>query len=128
MNTKDVVNCIKKALGQTNVGIRTAGINLAITLQLFMGVDNLRLLLADEKPSQLAIIDSEFSRLESKTAPVPIRNTALKRLQLRTQEINSIKKYSCIANSEAVKQEESRETSAEVAVNPEDLITRTDIW
>lgn len=62
LQPKALIGDIKKALGHTNPGVRTAGITLCGTMYLYMG-STLRVFFEDEKAALLQQIDAEFERV-----------------------------------------------------------------
>lgn len=62
LQPKTLIGDIKKALGHTNPGVRTAGITLCGTMYLYMGA-TLRVFFEDEKAALLQQIDTEFERV-----------------------------------------------------------------
>ncbi|KAK4303692.1 hypothetical protein Pmani_024319 [Petrolisthes manimaculis] len=72
LQPKALIGDIKKALGHTNPGVRTAGITLCGTIYLYMG-STLRVFFEDEKAALLQQIDAEFEKLNGTSAPAPTR-------------------------------------------------------
>ncbi|CAL4065491.1 unnamed protein product, partial [Meganyctiphanes norvegica] len=72
LNPKALIGDIKKALGHTNPGVRTAGIALCGVIYLYMGA-TLKVFFEDEKPALQQQIDTEFEKQSGKSPPVPTR-------------------------------------------------------
>lgn len=75
LQPKALIGDIKKALANTNPGVRTAGITLCGTIYLYMGA-TLRVFFEDEKPALLQQIDTEFERLSGTSPPAPFRGAS----------------------------------------------------
>ncbi|KAG7153303.1 Cytoskeleton-associated protein 5-like [Homarus americanus] len=72
LQPKALISDIKKALGHTNPGVRTAGVSLCGTIYLYMGA-TLRVFFEDEKAALLQQIDTEFERLNGTSPPAATR-------------------------------------------------------
>lgn len=68
LQPKPLIGDIKKALSNTNPGVRTAGIALCGTMYLYMGA-TLRVFFEDEKAALLQQIDTEFERVSCEITP-----------------------------------------------------------
>lgn len=75
LQPKALIGDIKKALANTNPGVRTAGITLCGTMYLYMGA-TLRVFFEDEKAALLQQIDTEFERLSGTSPPAPFRGAS----------------------------------------------------
>ncbi|KAG0714752.1 Cytoskeleton-associated protein 5 [Chionoecetes opilio] len=75
LQPKALIGDIKKALGHTNPGVRTAGVALCGTMYLYMGA-TLRVFFEDEKAALLQQIDTEFDRLSGSSPPAPFRGVS----------------------------------------------------
>ncbi|KAL6427051.1 hypothetical protein ACFW04_009317 [Cataglyphis niger] len=72
LNIKSIIENIKKAVGATNPGVRTAAITLIGTLYLYMGRPLLTFF-ENEKPALRQQIEQECERRNGETPPTPIR-------------------------------------------------------
>ncbi|XP_043494005.1 protein mini spindles isoform X2 [Polistes fuscatus] len=80
VNVKSLIDNIKKAVGATNPGVRTAAITLIGTLYLYMG-RQLLTFFDNEKPSLKQQIEQECEKHNGETPPVPIRGTKNKKMR-----------------------------------------------
>lgn len=69
---RDLIDFTKSQLAETNPMVRTSCVQLFGTLRVFFGPD-LRALLKDVPPAQLATIDAEFQRVAKDEAPAITR-------------------------------------------------------
>jgi cytoskeleton-associated protein 5 len=68
VHVQDLINVTKTHLGNSNPAVRTACVQLLGTLRVFMGPD-VRTLIADLPPAQLATIDAEFEKVAKDEKP-----------------------------------------------------------
>eukprot|EP00731_Ephydatia_muelleri_P009291 Em0004g1629a len=68
---------IKNAMGASNPQVRTSAISLLSVMHLYLKAQ-LRLFFEDKKPTVLQLIDAQFEKSASETAPAPIRGPSVK--------------------------------------------------
>ncbi|OXU27451.1 hypothetical protein TSAR_002490 [Trichomalopsis sarcophagae] len=80
LNTKVLIENVKKAISATNPGIRTAAISLLGTMYLYIGKPLLAFF-ENEKPALRQQIEQECEKVEGETPPAPIRKVKGKKGQ-----------------------------------------------
>ncbi|KAI9145343.1 armadillo-type protein [Paraphysoderma sedebokerense] len=69
---RDLIECIKNQLGNTNPKVREAAIAVLTTMRIFVGPD-IRSFIQDINPAQLSTIDAEFDKVADRTPPKPCK-------------------------------------------------------
>lgn len=77
IDIKAHIEFIKTAMGASNPQVRTSAIGLLGVMHLFLRAQ-LRVFFEDEKPTVLQLIDAQFEKSASETAPAPIRGPSVK--------------------------------------------------
>ncbi|KAG8985770.1 Microtubule-associated protein, microtubule dynamics during spindle orientation [Tulasnella sp. JGI-2019a] len=75
LSLRSLVDFLKEGLKNSNAAVRSSATNTLVTLRLFAGA-GIKDLLQDLNPQLLATIDTEFSKVDGQTPPVPTRFSA----------------------------------------------------
>ncbi|KXS18928.1 ARM repeat-containing protein [Gonapodya prolifera JEL478] len=113
LKTKDLVEFIKIALGNTTQAVRTGAVSLLGTLRMYVGPD-LRSLVQDVNPALLGSIDAEFAKYEGRTPPQATR-------------MQGVNKPEGVSDESSTPLGSSSSKIAESVDPLEDLIPRVDI-
>ncbi|KIY50890.1 ARM repeat-containing protein [Fistulina hepatica ATCC 64428] len=72
---RDLIDCLKTSLGNSNAVVRTSATKTLVTVRLYAGADIFSLL-EDLNPQLMATIQSEFAKVNGEAPPEPTRKQA----------------------------------------------------
>ncbi|XP_058791056.1 protein mini spindles isoform X2 [Phymastichus coffea] len=113
VNTKSLIEHVKKAVSATNPGIRTAAITLLGTMYLYVG-KSLLAFFENEKSTLKQQIEQECEKFEGEVPPAPIRNVRGK-------------KQRCNSDDKDDDEDEIQEYSPSAQKSLSDVLPRSDI-